>query len=131
MPMKGVVFLFHSALEALSYCFYGTVCKTITIAFSNGVSYIACFHKVKHLRFLNGAVLRNLNMYSSQKLYPVCTATWLRDALKPKKFRKNSLTPGTLIKVKGITQPCSTAYWVQFLERIHIKSPQNTTIQKP
>ncbi len=37
------------------------------------------------LRFLNGAVLKNLNMYSSQKLYPVCSATWLSDALKPKK----------------------------------------------
>ena len=29
------------------------------------------------LRFLNGGFLRNLNMYSSQKLYPVCSATWL------------------------------------------------------
>ncbi len=25
---------------------------------------------------------------------------------------------------------CSTAYWAQFLERIHIKVPQNTTIKK-
>ncbi len=35
----------------------------------------------KELRFLNGGVLRNLNIYSFQKLYPVCSATWLRDAL--------------------------------------------------
>ncbi len=27
------------------------------------------------LRFLNGGVLRNLNMYSFQKLCPVCSAT--------------------------------------------------------
>ncbi len=46
------------------------------------------------LRFLNGGVLRNLNMYSSQKVYPVCSATWLSDALKPKKFRKYSLING-------------------------------------
>ncbi len=29
------------------------------------------------------------------------------------------------------TSYCSTAYWVHFLERIYIKVPQNTTIQKP
>ena len=34
-----------------------------------------------HLRFLNGGVLRNLNMYSFQKLCPVCSATWLSDDL--------------------------------------------------
>ncbi len=28
------------------------------------------------LRFMNGGVLRNLNMYSSKKFYPVCSATW-------------------------------------------------------
>ncbi len=28
-------------------------------------------------------------MYSFQKLCPVCSATWLSDAHKPKKFRKN------------------------------------------
>ncbi len=36
-----------------------------------------------------------------------------------------------LLSYKGITRPCSTAYWAQFMERIHIKVPQNTTIQKP
>ncbi len=34
------------------------------------------------LRFLNGGVLRNLNIYSFQKLYPVCSATWLRDVVQ-------------------------------------------------
>ena len=34
------------------------------------------------IRFLNGGVLRNLNMYSFKKLCPVCSATWLSDALK-------------------------------------------------
>ena len=52
----------------------------------------SCQHNEGHnpwvLRFLNGAVLRNLNMYSFQKLCPVCSATCLSDALKPKKFRK-------------------------------------------
>ncbi len=33
------------------------------------------------LRFLNGGVLRNLNIYSFQKSCPVCSATWLSDAL--------------------------------------------------
>ncbi len=37
-----------------------------------------CFQM--NLRFLNGGVLRNLNMYSSQTLYPVCSATCLSDA---------------------------------------------------
>ena len=43
------------------------------------------------LRFLNGGVLRNLNIYSFQKLYPVCSAAWLRDAPKPKKFHDLSI----------------------------------------
>ena len=43
---------------------------------------------VSFLRFLNGGVLRNLNMYSFHKLYPVCKITWLSDALKPKKIPK-------------------------------------------
>ncbi len=38
------------------------------------------------LRLLNGAVLRNLNIYSFQKLYPVSSATWLSDDLKPKEY---------------------------------------------
>ena len=28
--------------------------------------------EIENLRFLNGGVLRNLNIYSFQKLYPVC-----------------------------------------------------------
>ncbi len=35
------------------------------------------------------------------------------------------------MQVNGeVMEACSTAYWVHFLERIHIKVPQNTTIQK-
>ena len=45
----------------------------------------------RNLRFLNGGVLRNINIYSFEKLYPVCSATWLRDALKTKRCRKYSL----------------------------------------
>ncbi len=41
------------------------------------------------------------------------------------------ITFSEFFRLKGITQPCSTAYWAQFLERIHIKVPQNATIQKP
>ncbi len=42
----------------------------------------ARYGRRRGLRFLNGGVLRNLNMYSFQKLCPVCSATWLSDALR-------------------------------------------------
>ncbi len=64
----------------------------------------ACTFGPKHtrmLRFLNGGVLRNLNMYSFKKLYPGSSATWLSDKLKPEKFRKYSLIIGEIIFFLG------------------------------
>ena len=57
-----------------------------------------------YLSFLNGGVLRNLNMYSPQKLYPLCSATWLSEAL----FHKMS-TLSNLAYKRDLSWPMGSA----------------------
>ena len=48
--------------------------------------------------------------------------------------RRGALLVETLsdfLRLKGITQTCSTASWAQFWERMHIKVTQNVAIQIP